>query len=190
MFYEFSKGVMSILMHLKNRYVVKGTENIPADGAVMIACNHKSNNDPIVVGITCPRKLRFLAKAELFENKIASKILTAVGAVPVHRGQGDFAAVKTTFNILKANGAVLIFPEGGRIKGGKRRKTKTGVIMIAQKAKVPVVPVHIEGDYRLFKKITVTYGKPVNFEEYYNQKLENETAQMLADRLMDTVYSL
>lgn len=190
MFYEFSRAIMSVLMRLKNRYVVRGIDNVPMEGAVLFAYNHKSNHDPIVAGITCPRKLYFLAKAELFKNKIPAKILPALGAVPLQRGKGDFAAIKTTLNILNRGDAMLIFPEGSRVKDGKRKKAKAGIIMIAQKARVPIVPVYIDGDYKLFSKVTVTYGKPVSLEEYYGVKLENEKAQELADGLMDTVYAL
>lgn len=190
MFYEFSRAIMNVLMRLKNRYVVRGLDNIPMEGAVLFAFNHKSNNDPIVAGITCPRKLNFLAKSELFEGKISSRLLPALGAVPLQRGKGDFGAVKTTLNILKRGDAMLIFPEGSRVKDGKRKKAKSGIIIIAQKARVPIVPVHIDGDYRFFSRITVTYGKPISLDKYYDIKLDNDTAQSLADGLMDTVYSL
>lgn len=190
MLYGFAKVVMNILMRFKNRYKIVGRENVPREGALLFAYNHKSNNDPIVAGMTCPRRLNFMAKAELFENKFSGKIISALGAVPVHRGKGDIGAVKTTFNVLKNGGTMLIFPEGGRVKDGKRKKAKTGIIMIAQKAQVPIVPVLIDGDYKLFSKITVIYGKPVSFEEYYGEKPDPETAQMLADGLMDRVYGL
>ena len=90
---------------------------------------------------------------------------------------------------LKNNDAMLIFPEGHRIKNGKRVKAKLGVSMIAVYAKVPVIPLCISGEYKPFQKVTVTFGKPITFEEYYGKKPDNETLQTLADEVMQTIYS-
>ena len=85
---------------------------------------------------------------------------------------------------------MLIFPEGGRVKKGERRKAKTGVAMIAHKKCVPVVPVFIDGDYKWMRKITVTYGEPISFEEYRDKKLSGDEVQLIADNVLNEIYNL
>lgn len=83
---------------------------------------------------------------------------------------------------------MLIFPEGGRIKDSSRRKAKPGVALIAQKSGVPVIPVHITGEYKFMRKITVTYGKPIDFSQYKDQRMSGEEIQQLADVVLDRIY--
>ena len=131
-----------------------------------------------------------MAKADLFKNKLFGGLIKKLGAFPIQRGRGDIGArYKGAFSILKNNDAMLIFPEGHRIKNGKRVKAKLGVSMIAVYAKVPVIPLCISGEYKPFHKVTVTFGEPITFEEYYGKKPDNETLQMLADEVMQTIYS-
>ena len=173
MLYKFLSGLAKGVTHCIFRVKVVGKENVPKDGGMILAVNHKSNWDPIFAGAYCPRPLRFMAKADLFKNKLFGGLIKKLGA----------------FSILKNNDAMLIFPEGHRIKNGKRVKAKLGVSMIAVYAKVPVIPLCISGEYKPFHKVTVTFGKPITFEEYYGKKPDNETLQTLADEVMQTIYS-
>ncbi len=190
MFYWVCVRIVQFFMLFVCRVKCVGKENIPKQGGVILAINHKSMFDPIMIGITSTRKLNFMAKAELFKNKLFGALIKKLGAFPVNRGSGDVSALKTAFKILDEDGAMLIFPEGGRVKNGERRRAKTGVIMIAQKKTVPVIPVYIDGDYKWMRKMTVTYGEPVSFEEYKEKKLSAEEVQALADGVLDKIYSL
>ena len=190
MLYSFAIALVKFVMFFVFRIKKTGIENVPKEGGVILAINHKSDLDPVMIGITSPRKLNFMAKAELFKNKLFGGLIKRLGAFPVHRNSGDVGALKTSFKILNAGGAMLIFPEGRRVKKGDRRHAKTGVVMIAQKKTVPVIPVYIDGDYKWMKKITVTYGEPVSFEEYKEKKLSAEEVQALADGVLDKIYSL
>lgn len=190
MFYWVCVRIVHFVMLFMFRIKRIGVANIPKEGGVILAINHKSEFDPIMVGITSPRRLNFMAKAELFENKLFGGLIKKLGAFPVHRGSGDVGALKVSFKILKAGGAMLIFPEGGRVKKGEKRKAKSGVAMIAQKMNVPVIPVYIGGDYKWMRKITVTYGEPISFEEYSDKKLSGEEIQALADDVLEKIYSL
>ena len=190
MFYWVCVRLVQLFMLFMFRVKCIGKKNVPKKGGAILAINHKSAFDPLVVGITAPRRLFCMAKAELFKNKLLGALLRKLGAFPVHRGSGDVSAFKTAFKILDDGGAMLIFPEGRRVKKGDRRHAKTGVVMIAQKKTVPVIPVYIDGDYKWMKKITVTYGEPVSFEEYKEKKLSAEEVQALADGVLDKIYSL
>lgn len=190
MFYSICVKVVQFAMLFCFRIKTVGKKNVPKNGGVILAVNHKSVLDPVMIGITAPRKLNFMAKAELFENKFFGALIKKLGAFPIHRGKGDVAALKTAFKILDGEGTMLIFPEGGRVKKGERRKAKTGVAVIAQKKCVPVIPVCIDGDYKWMRKITVTYGEPISFEEYNGEKLSPECLQELADGVLNKIYSL
>lgn len=164
-----------------------GIENIPKEGGVIIAYNHRSNWDPVIASITCTRQLRFMAKEELFKNPVFGALIKKLGAFPVRRGKGDIGAMKSSLKILKNGEVMLMFPEGHRIKDGRKVKAKPGVAAIAQMAHVNVVPACISGKYSWMSKITVTYGKPVSLEEYYGQKLDGEKLQEIADGILDEI---
>ena len=120
MLYKFLSGLAKAVTHCIFRVKVVGKENVPKDGGMILAVNHKSNLDPIFAGAYCPRPLRFMAKADLFKNKLFGGLIKKLGAFPIQRGRGDIGAIKGAFSILKNNDAMLIFPEGHRITTGKR----------------------------------------------------------------------
>jgi 1-acyl-sn-glycerol-3-phosphate acyltransferase len=170
MLYKFVQVVLKALLTLLFRIKAVGKENVIDDG-VILAANHKSNWDPLCIIATCPRQLASMSKKELFKFKPLGWILKKVGAFPVNRGKGDIGAVKTALAILKQEHAMMMFPEGRRILDGTRGEAKAGVAMLAHRAQVPVLPIKICGKFRLFSKITVIYGEPVYFDEYYGEKL-------------------
>lgn len=190
MFYNICYAIVRFVMLFVFRIKVVGGENIPEEGGVIAAFNHKSNWDPVIAGLSCPRPLRFMAKEELFENFVFGALIKKLGAFPVHRGKGDIGAIKSSLKILGEGEAMLMFPEGHRIKDGRKVKAKPGVALIAQRAQVPIVPVNISGEYKWMHRVTVTYGKPVSLEEYYGQKLEQEKIQEIADNVLDEIRNL
>ena len=190
MFYRFCVRLLQFLLFFAFRLRYEGRENILKTGPFILAVNHKSFIDPILAGIACPRQLSFMAKAELFKNKFFGGLISKLGAFPVHRGAGDINALKTAFKILKNDGAMLIFPEGGRVKTGQKKRAKSGVAVIAQKMNVPVIPVHIDGEYKWMSKITVRIGEPISFEKYAGKRLSSEELQALADNVLTKIYDL
>lgn len=190
MFYRFVTILFKIFCFFAFDFKTEGMENIPKDGAFIMAPNHKSAFDPIVVAINCKRKIRFMAKAELFKNKLFGKIITNLGAFPLQRGRGDVAAIKAAFSILKEGDVLLMFPQGKRIKDGSRGPLKSGVAVIAHKMQVPIIPVYIRGNYKFRHKITVIYGKAISFEEFYGQKLDEDSTNSIAQRLYDGIFNL
>lgn len=190
MFYKVCRVIVRFVMLFVFRLKFVGQENLPAEGGVVVAFNHKSNFDPVMAGLSCKRKLRFMAKEELFKNPLFGALIKALGAFPVRRGKGDIGAIKSSLKILGEGNVMLMFPEGHRIKDGRKVKAKPGVALIAQRAQVPVVPVCISGEYKWMHKITVTYGKPISLEEYYGQKLEQEKIQQIADNVLDEIRAL
>lgn len=189
MFYRIVRGLLKFFMFFMFRIRVEGKENVPRDGSAMLVVNHKSNWDPILVAIASPRKLRFMAKSELFKNKLFSFVLTALGVFPVHRGKGDIGAIKSALSILKNNEFMLIFPEGGRVLDERTSEAKPGAVMLAVKSKSPIVPAYISGRYRWFSKLTIRFGTPVTYEKYYDEKLVVDQLQALSKDLLKTMRS-
>ena len=189
MLYSFVKILCKIILSLLFGIKTVGSENV-IEGGIILAANHISNWDALAIAGTCPRQLAFMSKKELFKFKPFGAILKKIGAFPVNRGKGDIGAVKTALTILKQEKAMIMFPEGTRMKDRRRGEAKPGVAMLATHAKVPVVPVKIDAEYKLFKKITVTYGEPIYLDEYYGEKLTVEKMQELSESIMDKVFAL
>lgn len=190
MLYNIAVVIVKIALFFMFRIKTKGIENLPESGGVILAFNHKSNFDPVIAAITSKRKLTFMAKEELFKNPVFGALIKKLGAFPVKRGRSDIGAIKAAMKILNGGNAMLMFPEGHRIKDDKIVKAKPGVALIAQMAKVPVVPVNISGKYSWMNKITVTYGESIDLSEYYGQKLEQAKIQEIADGILNAVRTL
>lgn len=189
MFGKIVKAVIRGFLHLVFRIKVKGKENL-IDGGVIVAVNHRSNWDPVIMGAFSRRMLRFMAKSELFGNKFTNWFFRSIGAFPIERGKGDIGAVKTAIKVLQNEEPLLIFPEGTRTTDDDSAKAKTGVVMIASHAKVPIVPVYISGKFRWMGKITINFGEPIDVLEGTSGRLTKEQMQEAADRVLLSIRSL
>ena len=173
------RGLLKVFIFFKE----KGREHIPTDGAFLLCANHHSNMDPILLAASCTRKLTFMAKDELFHVPVIGKIIKAFGAFPIKRGKGDAAAVMATLKIMKKGEATLIFPEGTRMKNGERKSVNSGIVRLAMQSNVPILPAYVS-------KNSVTYGAPIFYKQYEEDMKDPEKMQVLADSLMETIYSL
>ncbi len=190
MLFSCLKIILRFFLIFVFRIKIVGKKNVISDKGAILAGNHRSNWDALVIALGAPKNTAFMAKSELFKFKPFGFLLKKLGAFPVHRGKGDIGAVKTALSILKAEKTMVMFPEGKRVFGGEKVDAKPGVAMLATRSKVPVIPVLISGKYRWLGKITVTYGEPIYFDEYYDEKLSVEKLQELANSVMDKIYSL
>ena len=134
-----------ILVYFRLRRL--GREHIPA-GGVILAANHRSFLDPFLVGCCIGRPIYFMAKQELFRNPLVGWFLNCMGAFPVRRGEADEESVKTSLALLERGRAVVIFPEGTRIRAGSLASPKRGVGRLALQSGAAVVPVAITGSER------------------------------------------
>ncbi len=186
-FYVFAKNVVKLV--LKPKYKVKaiGTENIPKEGPVIICANHISNYDPPIVGITCPRNIHFLAKEELFKNKVIGYILKKVNAFPIKRGMKDRNALRKGLEVLKEGHCLGLFPEGSRSKSGELKRGLAGAGFFALRSKATVIPCAIIGQYKSKEPLMVVYGKPVEMETLRENKL---SAQEVTDAIMKEIKNI
>ena len=188
--YKILQALLRGFLHLIFRYRVEGLENIPADGGVIVALNHRSYWDVVFAGSTIRRPLRYMAKAGLFKNPLFAWLITSLGAFPVQRGRGDIGAIKSALGILNGGNVMLIFPEGRRVLDGSHPGGKPGVALIATVAKVPVVPICISGKYKLWHKITFKIGKPVYLSEGLEKRPDSGKLQKMSDEIMNAVYAM
>lgn len=188
-FYKIVQILVKFFFLFVFRIKVHGKENMPLSGGAVVAINHKSNWDVPIAGIYAPRQLGFMAKAELFKNKILSWLFTSLGAFPVQRGKGDIGAIKSALLRLRSGQIVAMFPEGKRVKKGESVNAKPGAVMLATRANVPVVPIKLTGNYKWFSKIDMYIGKPIDYSEH-TEKLTADDLQKLADELINTINNL
>lgn len=186
-------GFLRFVMRLKPTGV---EENLPAEGACLICANHLSAVDFISVAAVCRRRVRFLAKIELFRIPVIGWLMRRLGAVSVDRGGSDVGAIRKMLALLEAGEAVSVFPQGHRYKGKNPADTpiKDGAGMLAVRAGCPVVPVCIKVKkerYALFRRVDVIYGAPIPPEELIDPALTGRDAYRAASRkIFDRICAL
>lgn len=150
---------------------VRGLENIPKDGPVMLCSNHIAIRDPILIAAVCKRQITFIGKKELFKVPIIGWLVKKLGAVPIDRSGADVGAIKTSVNVLKNGGALAIFPQGHRYPGvnPSTTPTKNGAALMIYRSKCDVIPVCIKTKgfkYNFFGKKEIIFGKMIPYSEF------------------------
>src|SRR5262245_5312129 len=170
---------------------VEGRERWPESGGGLICSNHQSMVDPPLVGLTCPRRMNYFARATLFRVPGLKQLITFLDAIPIDREGGGLAGLKETLRRLKAGELVLIFPEGTRSHDGQVAPLKPGFISVARRSRVPLVPVGLDGAYQAWPRtarfprpgrIAVVIGEPITAEqvtEFTDEDLLAELEQRL-----------
>lgn len=190
--YAWVRYPVRFLYKLFYDFRIEGAENIPQDKPVVLASNHRSYADPVI--LTMPMKLpvSYMAKEELFKNKLFGWFIRKLGAFPVVRGSGDMSVIDDSIRILESGRNLVIFPEGTRSKDGRVGKGKTGVALIAAKSGADVVPCGIifEGEKLRFRsKLTLRFGKPIKAEELAIGDDRNEL-KAVKKRIMSAITEL
>lgn len=183
------KGAIWIYCKIVYRFEVIGKENIPKDGAVIICANHRSFLDPPLIEITTGRYTRFLAKEELTENKFLALLGYVFDAILVKRDSKEVKALKESLQTLKNGDCLALFPEGTRNGLEKGEKVKDGAAFFAVRSGAPVIPCGIKGGEKGNKKVTVTYGKPLDFSEYKGSK-DKEVLDKVTEEIMGNILEL
>lgn len=193
MLYSLLQIVFGLFFKILFRAEIHGRENMPKDGAVILAANHMSNWDPPFVATFLSRPVSYMAKAELFKNPIFGSAIRACYAFPVKRGEADRGAIKTAIQILKQGRCLGLFPEGTRSRNGKMHKAEAGVGLIASITNAPVVPAAIIGTNHIFTKgeyfpkLKVIYGEPV---VYQGDHKDREQLEAFSQSVMDKIAEL
>ena len=171
-----------------------GLENIPKEGGYIIASNHIDALDPVIIGLGIEdRQLHFMGKKELFENPVAKSFLTKLNGFPIVRGSADSEALNYAVRVVEEGHILGIFPEGTRSKDFKPARAKSGVSMIAHKAKADILPVSIYNRDQMKKgsKITVRFGELIPYENLgIGEEASREEIKGAAKTIMSEIVKL
>ena len=166
--YFIASRVMAVLFKILFRYQVIGKEKVPKTGRLLVCANHSTMADPIFLGSAIPgRQMKFVAKAELFENKLIGGFLASLGAFPIARGTGGAEGIQIAMRHLEDGHSVCMFPEGTRSKTGELLNPKNGAAMLAARTGCDILPVAItaKGGQRpkVFRKMLIKIGDPIPY---------------------------
>lgn len=162
-FYRLIRKIFAPILSIFWKIEVRGKENIPNEGKVILCSNHISNMDPILLDMVFKRQIFFMAKEELFKNKLFGSFIKKLGAFPVKRGKGDICALNLAKKTLENGNILGIFIEGTRSKTGELLKPKPGAVILANETKSKILPVCIKPvsgtSVKMFKKVIINIGE-------------------------------
>jgi len=176
------------------RYRACGRENIPQEGAFVLACNHQSFMDPVFCGISVKRHVTYMARDTLFKNWFFGPLIASVNAIPISRNKPEIAVMRLVIDRLREGAAVCLFPEGTRTEDGRIAAFKPGFGLLCRRSKAAVVPVLVEGAFEAWPRhrklfhfrypIVVQFGKPMDPKqvgEMTNEQLADAVTQTLRE---------
>ncbi|MCG3112536.1 MAG: 1-acyl-sn-glycerol-3-phosphate acyltransferase [Candidatus Manganitrophus sp. SB1] len=166
MLYRIAHVVVWTLARLFFRIRVIGESYVPREGGVIVAANHNSYFDIPLLGCVLSRRADNIAKSELFRNRLLAALFRTLGGFPVRRGTIDRQAIGEAVRRLKAGHLLAMYPEGTRSKDGRLQSPKPGIGMMVALSGVKVIPAYIDGTapVRPFRRVTVVFGKPIDFK--------------------------
>ncbi len=170
--------------------VITGLENIPEEGPAIICANHISSRDPLMLASCERRPIAFMGKSELFTVKPLAWLLRKIGCFPVARGEADLSSVRTALNVLRSGDLLGIFPQGHRRtkKMTGEPPMQTGIAMIALRSSSPVIPIRIEGSWKLFTRVYVTVGKPITFPDV--KRVDKQAIEEVTSLIEKKIFSM
>lgn len=207
MFYHLLKHViLGPLLRLLFRPRIEGLENIPEDGAAIVAGNHLSFSDHFLMPAILKRRITFLAKAEYFtgpglKGRLTAAFFRSAGQIPVDRSGKDAgkAALREGLGVLSKGELLGIYPEGTRSHDGRLYKGKVGVAAMALGARVPVVPCAMVGTFEIqppgqklpkVRRVTIRFGRPLDFSRYEGMEGERSVLRAVTDEIMYEILAL
>ncbi len=200
--YRFARATLGRLVRLLYRIEVEGVENLPDQGPVILAANHRSFMDSIFLALSSPRPVSFLAKAEYFDHRLTRWLFTGTGQIPVRRGSpaGARSALAAASDVLAHEGTIGAYPEGTRSRDGKLHRGHRGPALLAVETAAPIVPVGLIGTDavqqpsqripRPFKTIRVRYGQPVPVSPGATDQTKAARSRTLTDAVMHDIAEL
>jgi len=170
-----------IIIH---RIKVEGRQNVPKDGTIIFCANHKSFLDPPLIKVTAKREMYFLAKKSLTKNPLLRFLGWVFDVMLVTPEAKDTTAIKESLKHLKKGECIALFPEGTRNGISKGEKVKDGAAFFALRTGAKVVPIGISGNAKFLSKLTIRYGKPLDFSSYNKEDVE-EVTKIIMDNILE-----
>lgn len=198
-FYSFCRLILLVLFKLFFGFAASGPEKFPARGGFIIASNHRSFLDPIIIAITSRRQVCFIARDTLFQNPFFGLLIRGLKAYPIRRGSADRDALHQAVRLVRNGNPVLMFPEGTRSADGSFLNPKAGLGFVIARLGCPVVPVYIYGSYEAFPKgarqikrsrIQAAVGEPIRLESLFGESINKHAYLDSTKRVMDAIQKL
>ncbi len=192
-YYSAVRLLASGLLRVMTGWEVRGRENIPREGGLIVASNHISFWDPPLIGAALPREMHFLAKEELFRTPALGWMIRSVNSIPIRRGVADLTGMSRALDVLRMGQALLMFPEGSRMRDGDLHPARPGVGMMAVHSDASIVPCYISGSSRprrwLFRRtrVRIWFGRPRPWKELAGHEAGLEPGRALYQRVGDAV---
>jgi 1-acyl-sn-glycerol-3-phosphate acyltransferase len=180
LWYRFCRIMSQALFTGLFRGRVFGARRVPRTGGVLLVCNHQSFLDPVLATLALPRECHYMARDTLFRRPFFRRLIESLNAFPIKRGTADVGAIKETLRRLKAGHLVTTFPEATRTEDGSMGAMHPGVILLARKARVPIVPTVILGAFEAWPRHS-PLPKPHGILVAYSEPLRPETLAELSD---------
>jgi 1-acyl-sn-glycerol-3-phosphate acyltransferase len=186
-FYDFAATATGMVARLIANVEIHGQENFPLKGPVIVAPNHQHLADPPILASALPRKIHFMVKEEAWNTLIFGRICRWFEAFPVARGSADLTAYRASLRILSQDRVIGIFPEGHRSPDGYLQKGNAGAVVIARRARAPIVPVGIFGVSQAIKHpgiisrrtIRINVGEPFYPFKEGSRNVADETGELM-----------
>lgn len=207
MLYGALRQTAAVLARTLCRPTIQGRDNVPATGPVILAGNHLSFVDSVVIPLSVThRRVRFLAKSDYFETpgvkgRLTKTMFGALGAMPVRRGNARDAMMSLEMMLDRLNDgeACVVYPEGTRSRDGRLYRGRTGVAHLALESKALVVPVGLSGTQQVQpiganmprpRRFTVRFGEPLDFSTGFDHLAPGKARRVITDRIMDSIGDL
>jgi len=198
-FWYRSMRLLSALPRVYFRLRVEGAEHVPADGPCVIAANHASYVDPIVLWMACPRHVRYIVDREQYLRPLVHWMAVRSGAIPVENDPRDLGSLRRALLALKQGSVLGIFPEGGRSDDGSLKTGKPGAALLALRAGVPLLPAGIVGTFAAYSRhhryprpgpVLVRFGEPVILPAAWQGHAAKEHLEEATALLMNRIRNL
>jgi 1-acyl-sn-glycerol-3-phosphate acyltransferase len=180
LWYEFLRVVCRLLAVAVFRIRVFGREHVPKSGGALVVSNHQSHLDPILVGLACDRRLNYVARDTLFRFAPFAWLMMTFDAIPIDREGTGLGGLKESLRRLKDGEMLLIFPEGTRTRDGEVGLLKPGFLALARRAKVPLLPVGLDGAYESWPRRNLL-PRPAMIQVRFAAPLAPEAMSKMSD---------
>ncbi len=191
--YSAARFAVGIGFRILAGWRVTGRGQVPRTGGLIVASNHVSFWDPPLVGAALPREIHYLAKEELFRAPVFGALIRAYNAIPIRRGVADLSGMAKAIEVLRQGRALMMFPEGSRMRDGRLHPARPGVGMLAVNADVPILPCFISGSERPMKwlyrgaRVRIVFGTPLHWQDLAGPDAEHVPGRALYQQVGDGV---
>ena len=184
------KAFLSTIYRLAYRVKKVGEENVPKEGGYIICANHVNYIDAAAIVFFTKRKVCFIGKEDLCRSRIINWLTHLFDCIPIKRNSQDIEAMKRSFKVLKDGEILGKFPEGTRNGLQKGEQVKNGAAYMAIRTGTPVIPVGIQGSFKPFTKVTINYGKPLDYSKIQSKSPEKEVLTQVSEEIMNNIVML